>query len=367
MKKTDHSSGRFLQILLYLVFMIYLLLMCRIILFKYSSFSQVVYGVLHGKVDGFRSCNLIPFLTVRDFAQMAFHGQFWRSFANIMGNLFIFSPLGYFLPLLSLPFQKPRRVFLFSVSLSILFEVLQYALYLGSSDIDDVILNAAGAMVGCGTFYGVRRFTKGRRRSMQKVTLLLSAVCFCLGALIAVPRFGLFLGIRMRSADTKPGYIYDDLSGGLPGDASVKTEITLPDKTGDGTDSPYKDSSGGNAANGSAKNNSGSGEDTLNGYITSFTEDGFFINKITTQELDNGGSIAYSGQGKHQQLIPVRVSPDAVYREKRIYDMYGNRVEWADITKDLLEADDNVELRGHEENGVFTASEVIVNTFTFME
>ena len=108
------------------------------------------------------------------------------------------------------------------------------------------------------------------------------------------------------------------------------------------------------------------GTESLCGYITSFTEDGFVINKVTTQDLDNGASIAYSGEGAHQELIPVRVDPKATYRRKMIYDMYGNRIEWEDITKTQLAAEDLVELKGHEENGVFTASEILVNTFTFM-
>lgn len=71
---------------------------------------------------------------------------------NIPGNLAVFFPLGFFLPLL---WKKQRNFILFFLSavfLSCLIEGVQLALMIGVCDIDDVILNTAGALVSYGVF-----------------------------------------------------------------------------------------------------------------------------------------------------------------------------------------------------------------------
>lgn len=76
-----------------------------------------------------------------EFAKMIFNGNFTRGFNNIIGNIFVFAPLGYFLPLLFSKCKRINTVILVGFIISFLFETCQYLLYLGSADIDDIILN----------------------------------------------------------------------------------------------------------------------------------------------------------------------------------------------------------------------------------
>ena len=81
---------------------------------------------------------------------------------NLLGNIVLFIPLGLFLPGL---FRAQRRfsVFLPTVALLILaVELLQVLTMLGSADVDDLLLNCAGASLG---FAGFRRFTAIRGRA----------------------------------------------------------------------------------------------------------------------------------------------------------------------------------------------------------
>jgi glycopeptide antibiotics resistance protein len=69
------------------------------------------------------------------------------AFDNLVGNIVIFIPLGTYLLL----FKNDKRVrtnllFIFIVSLCV--EIIQGIFNLGTSDIDDVILNCLGGLIG---------------------------------------------------------------------------------------------------------------------------------------------------------------------------------------------------------------------------
>lgn len=78
----------------------------------------------------------------------------------ITGNLVMFVPLGIMLPLLSERWASAKAVLTIALMASVSIELLQYAeRWLGSarwSDIDDVLLNVTGALLG----YGLLRLAR---------------------------------------------------------------------------------------------------------------------------------------------------------------------------------------------------------------
>lgn len=70
---------------------------------------------------------------------------------HVIGNLLWFVPLGVLLPCLSARWRA-ARVLLCGAALSLLVECAQFFLGTGISDVDDVLLNALGALAG----YGLR-------------------------------------------------------------------------------------------------------------------------------------------------------------------------------------------------------------------
>jgi len=67
---------------------------------------------------------------------------------NLAGNVVMFVPLGFFLPVL---WEKLRKIYLFlPVTLGILLavELIQLAAALGCCDVDDLLLNLPGALLG---------------------------------------------------------------------------------------------------------------------------------------------------------------------------------------------------------------------------
>lgn len=71
---------------------------------------------------------------------------------NLVGNVVAFLPFGLFFPLLSRRNRSFFKVSFLSFELSLLVEVIQLVTRVGSCDVDDVILNTVGGMLGYACF-----------------------------------------------------------------------------------------------------------------------------------------------------------------------------------------------------------------------
>lgn len=133
-KKSKHAlwGGRVL-------FLIYIAGLC------YFLFFAENYGRIFGQ-EIYRY-NLVPFREIERFwtyrKELGIHSLY-----NLVGNVLIFVPAGFFIPIL----WENKRGFLFTVcvtfQMSLLMEILQLVLRVGSFDVDDLILNTLGGMLG---------------------------------------------------------------------------------------------------------------------------------------------------------------------------------------------------------------------------
>ena len=108
--------------------------------------------------------NLIPLATLKLYLRIVRStkdAQLLRhAFINLAGNVVMFVPLGWFLPVI---WKKYRNFFpcvLCLLLVILLVEGIQYLTGLGSCDVDDVILNVVGGILGC---WLCRIFTKNRK------------------------------------------------------------------------------------------------------------------------------------------------------------------------------------------------------------
>ncbi|MBR1780683.1 MAG: VanZ family protein [Oscillospiraceae bacterium] len=109
------------------------------------------------------SVNLIPFRTILRQLRLLTHpsGDI-RTFAvvNLAGNLLVFSPFGILLPLLWPRFRRVGPLLLTGMLISAGIEGIQ--LFVGrSTDVDDVIFNALGVLIGYGLY---RLFAAAREK-----------------------------------------------------------------------------------------------------------------------------------------------------------------------------------------------------------
>lgn len=94
-----------------------------------------------------------PLFTIR---RMLSYGTVDEILINLWGNVVMFVPFGFFLPLLWARFRRPFVMVLCCLLLPVAIECSQ--LFIGRmTDIDDILLNFIGGMLGCGFFLILHR------------------------------------------------------------------------------------------------------------------------------------------------------------------------------------------------------------------
>ena len=102
--------------------------------------------------DGFDKINLVPFREMQRFISKWETVGAVSALLNTLGNVIGFIPLGIFVPIL---FKKTRRVWrqlLMGFMVSLAVETIQLVLDVGVFDVDDLILNTVGTIVGYALF-----------------------------------------------------------------------------------------------------------------------------------------------------------------------------------------------------------------------
>ncbi len=157
MAKTKRAWTRFLKIFFFAY--------CIILLY-------LLFGRTYGWVDGLtypqmleQNVNLLPFLTIRNYLRVIFQGTnralFTHCVVNLSGNILLFMPIGYLLPRI---WQKQHNFFRFFFTCAgaiVLVETLQLFTLLGSFDVDDIILNLLGMLLGF-LFFHLKNLWKKR-------------------------------------------------------------------------------------------------------------------------------------------------------------------------------------------------------------
>lgn len=141
------------------LFLIYLILLVWIILFK-LQFS------IHD-LDMVRSVNFIPFYYDKEIGT-EFHLK------EVFENLLIFVPMGIYLQML-LPKGRFHGKLAVIAGTSLLLETAQYALAIGRSDITDLLTNTTGGLLGLALYCIIARLLRNRERA-DKLFLVLAVI-----------------------------------------------------------------------------------------------------------------------------------------------------------------------------------------------
>lgn len=319
------KNKSYLHVICYAIFIIYLLFLMKIVLFKYTGLVDVVKGIATGNLNGFRAINLIPLSSIIEFAKIILEGNFTRGFNNIIGNIFVFAPLGYFLPLLFNKCKRINTVILVGFIISFLFETCQYLLYLGSADIDDIILNLIGTVIGFAFYQIIIRLVKENKSIKYTVTIIFSIIGFVVAGYLAIDYFGIMFGIQNE---------HD-----LPNDTPVSIdESQIQVNPNDEFD--------------------------IEGVITSIDNESVTINMAMVTEFDDGKGVEVIDK-MTPNLTTIHLLSDTKYSMNNIYDIEGDKVETSSATKDELQMDKHIKIKGYKMNNEFFATEIIIMNFKF--
>lgn len=113
----------------------------EVVLLFFVAYILILFQLVTYSGNEYVGMNLIPFKEILryDFGSDAF-------FRQVIGNILLFVPFGFFVTYY-VNIKKISTMFLMTVGVSLVIEVVQY--FIGRSfDIDDIILNVTGGILG---------------------------------------------------------------------------------------------------------------------------------------------------------------------------------------------------------------------------
>jgi glycopeptide antibiotics resistance protein len=127
-----------------IILVAYSVFVIKLLVFKMVSFKI---GHLMFNFSGHATgpANFVPFKTILPYLMGAKGGVI--AIFNIIGNIALFVPIGFLVPFVYRNMTW-RKSLLLAVVVPLLIEIIQVVFRVGIFDIDDVILNGLGIMIG---------------------------------------------------------------------------------------------------------------------------------------------------------------------------------------------------------------------------
>ncbi len=154
MKKNRHRKQGFVLLILYLVLLTY-----------YLFFAEAM-GRTPEIREGY-SYNLVLFKEIRRFIVYREILGYHAVMLNIVGNVAAFMPFGFILPEVWDQLNRWYTIMFLGFLFSLCIEFAQLIGHVGSFDVDDLLLNTIGALLGYFAFVlakGVWNYYRGKNR-----------------------------------------------------------------------------------------------------------------------------------------------------------------------------------------------------------
>ena len=137
-----------------------LVYICLVVIVRLTFFP---FSKVDGKVQPllFDPSNIIPFrLNFLPFVNLMDYEIRREALINVIGNSFLFLPVGIVYPIVYKKLNTHGKIIAAGVGTSLAIEILQLPFFDRVTDIDDLILNSAGYLLGYGIYLLVTKAKK---------------------------------------------------------------------------------------------------------------------------------------------------------------------------------------------------------------
>lgn len=189
------------------LFMAYLVMLIRIVLFKQAALYNLFAAI--GSMD--RTISIIPFKSLFDMINNNISAT--RILENVLGNIAIFIPFGLLFPIIQK--DKSPKIMLYGLITSAGIEIIQYVFALGSSDIDDLVFNTSGAIIGYALYKIIRQKSHTDTSSMISIIILVTILGSVSIGVLFVNHTELFMLSRKETV-VENAYLVQDFIDTLP-------------------------------------------------------------------------------------------------------------------------------------------------------
>ena len=142
------------------VFLVYILILIKLIVFKYplEYLADIMKSWEKGVIlEGLSTANFTFGKSIRMYIKYFNKFPFWNGFANLVGNVLVFIPFGFLLPKAYPVCGRWWRVLYCAVGFVMCIELFQLFSAFGAFDVDDILLNVFGSVIGYSIFAAVRK------------------------------------------------------------------------------------------------------------------------------------------------------------------------------------------------------------------
>jgi glycopeptide antibiotics resistance protein len=158
------------QKLLWLIFAIYLVIVIKLTMFKgvigtieYDPVPQVPIK------ERLEMAQFVPFHTIKEYLlrdeqfeyklrRLSPSQEIEYTIQNLVGNIILFMPIGFLIPAVYPPTRSTIKIVIISFFASLTIEIIQFITSRGIFDVDDLILNTIGGLLGyvCMKYFKIR-------------------------------------------------------------------------------------------------------------------------------------------------------------------------------------------------------------------
>ena len=137
-----------------------LVYICLIVVARFTLFALEKSGgkvqplLLDTTVVSAMKFNWVPLRYMTDYEYI------WKARVNIIGNIAMFIPIGIIWPLVFPKLDKHLKVIAAGAAYSLFVEIVQIPIYGRLTDVDDLILNSLGYLIGYGIYLLAKRLKK---------------------------------------------------------------------------------------------------------------------------------------------------------------------------------------------------------------
>ena len=137
-----------------------LVYICLVVVVRLTFFP---FSKVDGKVQPllFDAANILPFrLNFVPFVNLIDYEIRKEALINVIGNSFLFLPVGIVFPIVYRELNTHWKVIVAGVGTSLSIEILQLLFFDRVTDIDDLLLNSAGYILGYGIYLLIKKAKK---------------------------------------------------------------------------------------------------------------------------------------------------------------------------------------------------------------